>query len=235
MNEPPSTAGIETPQQPPPQRGPVLSLARLRSAFAKMLGPSSGASSGLPAGAGDAAAPAPREWDGVSPRAIVEGLLFVGRDDGSALEASEIASTMRDVTPEEVDAAIDELNALYLREESPCAIVRSAAGYRIELRPAHARLLNGGPAEHHAPRLSPAAVEVLSMIAYRQPITVAALDELRGKRCGRLVTTLVRRGLVRRTRGEGNAAGTLATTERFLEGLGLTGIEQLPRVAELDD
>jgi segregation and condensation protein B len=180
----------------------------------------------------EAAAAPPRDWDGVSPRAIVEGLLFVGRRDGSSLPASHIAGTMRDVTPEEVDAAIDELNTLYLRDESPCRIVRDPGGYRMELAAPYVRSLATGAADHHTQRLSAAAIEVLSIIAYRQPITVAALDALRGKRSGNIVATLVRRGLVRRTAAQG---GTLATTERFLEGLGLTGIEQLPRVAELDD
>jgi len=83
-------------------------------------------------------------------------------------------------------------------------------------------------------RLSPAAYETLAVIAYRQPVTKAAIDDVRGVDCERVLEGLVGRGLVEE-RGRLETPGTprtFGTTMRFLQILGVGSLEELPGLAE---
>ena len=84
-------------------------------------------------------------------------------------------------------------------------------------------------------RLSPAVVEVLSVLAYNQPATVEQLNELRGTPCGAALSTLVRRKLVCLERSPGSGQSPrYSTTERFLKLFGLENLGALPRSEELE-
>lgn len=203
-----------------------LSLQRLTAAFAQMLG-----------GAHDAPdeAPAPPP-SAVSPKGIIEAILFVGAENGRPRTAEELASEMRDVTPEEVRAAVAELNDEYQRDAAPYEIADRAEGFRLQLREDLQRVRDKFYGRVKEVRLSPKALEVLSVVAYRQPTTAAAVDKLRGVSSGPLLSQLVRRGLVRRElAGEPGGQGRYFTTDRFLQFFRLDSLEQLPRAAELDD
>jgi segregation and condensation protein B len=83
-------------------------------------------------------------------------------------------------------------------------------------------------------RLSPAAYETMAIIAYRQPLTKAAIEEIRGVDCERVLEGLLARGLIEE-RGRLEAPGTprlFGTTMRFLQLLGVGRLEDLPGVAE---
>ncbi len=84
-------------------------------------------------------------------------------------------------------------------------------------------------------RLSTAAVDVLALVAYRQPATKAEIDSLRGAESGALLRQLVRRGLVAVVRRADAEQRDVAygTTARFLELFGLTSLEDLPRTQDL--
>ncbi|TWT89032.1 hypothetical protein Mal64_25230 [Pseudobythopirellula maris] len=228
----------EQAEQDPKSAAAPLSIGRLTAAFAHMLGapsasapdPSSGASPGSPAGADES-------FDGVSPRSIVEGLLFVGRDDGEPLSGARLASTMRDVSPDEVSQAVDELNARYERDGSPLTIEQTGAGYRLGLRAEHARLESRFQNRVKSARLSPESLEVLALVAYRQPITTAQIEAARGAPSASLLGRLVRRELVvgRRAEGAPAAETEYSTTDRFLRVFRMQGLGDLPRIAELSD
>ena len=83
-------------------------------------------------------------------------------------------------------------------------------------------------------RLSPAAIEVLSVLAYNQPATVEQLNELRGSACGAALSTLVRRKLVHVERPAEGGEPLYSTTERFLKLFGLENLGELPRSEELE-
>jgi segregation and condensation protein B len=86
-------------------------------------------------------------------------------------------------------------------------------------------------------RLSPAAYETLAIIAYRQPLTKAGIEEVRGVDCERVLEGLLARGLIEE-RGRLEAPGTprlFGTTIRFLQLLGVSRVEDLPGVAEAED
>lgn len=222
--------------RPPPDRPASknpLSLERLRNAFTQMLTPagdSTTAESTAEAPPGD-----PPADEAVSLPAILEGVLFVAAEGGRPRPAKQLAAALRDISPQEVDQTIADLNEQYRREGAPYHIEASPAGYRLQLDEDLGRLRDKFYGRVREAKLTPAALEVLSVIAYRQPTTATNIDELRGARSNSLLTNLVRRGLVRVDRSEEQAAKPLyRTTQRFLKLFGIDDLEQLPRAAELE-
>lgn len=220
MSDPPESADGPSP----------LSLERLRSAFARMLGDDDEASGDEPV---VSVAPDP---DAVTPEGIVEAMLFVGRAGGGLLTAEEMAASIRDVSPAEVDQIVARLDQTYRREGSALRVESTADGYRIVLAEGLDRMADQLQGRVRSAKLTPAALETLAVIAYRQPIDAEAVDSLRGQRSGPTLNQLVRRGLLRCDPAEEpSGKPQYATTDRFLRSLGLAGVEQLPRVEELDD
>jgi segregation and condensation protein B len=83
-------------------------------------------------------------------------------------------------------------------------------------------------------RLSRAAVDVLAIVAYRQPVTARQIAELRGRPSGRLLAQLVRRRLLRVHRPAGpRAPAEYQTADRFLELFGLGSVDDLPQSEDL--
>ena len=70
----------------------------------------------------------------INPRSVVEAMLFVGRPDDRPFSAREMAAAMRGCSPNEIDAAVTELNEIYQRDGAPYAIVGTSNGYRLAVR-----------------------------------------------------------------------------------------------------
>jgi segregation and condensation protein B len=170
----------------------------------------------------------------INPRSVIEAILFVGRPDNRALSARELAAAMRGVSPGEIDAAVSELNSLYDSDATPYHIESTGSGYRLSLRGEYARIRDKFYGRVREARLSPAAIEVLSVIAYNQPVTANEINELRDAANGAAISTLVRRRLVRLERSSDGAPPRYSTTERFLKLFGLESLDTLPRSEELE-
>jgi segregation and condensation protein B len=217
-----------------------LSLRRLRDAFAAMLG-EPGAESQERGGrkaewidslSPRSPLPAPCE---IGPRTVVEAMLFVGRPDNGPISGRELAAAMRGVSPSEIDAAVSELNATYDSDGAPYRIEQNNGGYRLVLRDEFQRMRDKFYGRVKEARLSPAVLEVLSVLAYNQPTTADHLSELRGAPSGAALSTLVRRRLVKLERaGEAGKSPQYSTTERFLKLFGLESLDALPRAEELE-
>jgi segregation and condensation protein B len=167
-----------------------------------------------------------------SPLRIIEALLFVG---GAPLTANRAGEVIRGLTPLQFAQAIDELTHTYRRQGRPYAVEPRGSGFVLALRPRFRRVvekLHGGVREA---RLSTAAVDVLALVAYRQPASKAEIDSLRGAESGALLRQLVRRGLIQVVyRGESSRREvSYGTTARFLELFGLQNLEDLPRTWDL--
>lgn len=178
-----------------------------------------------PASAGVSTLPPP-------PLRILEALLFVG---GGPLTVDRATRIIRGLTPEQFAEHLATLNRLYRRQGRPYAIVPQGDGYVLTLRARYAGVaekLYGGPREA---RLSTAALDVLALVAYRQPATKAEIDSLRGAESGALLRQLIRRGLVCVVqRGEASQRDVAyGTTARFLEFFGLTSLDDLPHTQDL--
>jgi segregation and condensation protein B len=162
-------------------------------------------------------------------------MLFVGRPDNGPLSARELAAAMRGVSPGEIEAAVNELNSTYDADKAPYWIEKNNGGYRLVLRDEFQRMRDKFYGRVKEARLSPAVLEVLSVLAYNQPATADHLSELRGAPSGAALSTLVRRRLVKLERaGEGGKSPQYSTTERFLKLFGLESLEALPRAEELE-
>lgn len=151
------------------------------------------------------------------------------------MSARELAAAMRGVTPGEVKDAVGELNARYEADQSPYHVEHSSGGFRLTLRPEFERIRDKFYGRIKEARLSPAVIEVLSILAYNQPATLEQLNELRGGACGAALSTLVRRKLVRIDRGTSGAGSPwYSTTDRFLKLFRLESLSELPRSEDLE-
>ena len=162
-----------------------------------------------------------------TPARIVEALLFVG---GQPLTAERAGEIIRHLTPEQFRDIIDGLNRDYRKQGRPYAVQPSAQGYLLTLKPQFRAVrvrLNGSPREA---RLTPAALDVLAVIAYRQPIGKTDIDSQRGNDSRGPLRQLLRLGLVAIESGKD---GGYITTRRFLEMFDLQSLDDLPRTGDL--
>ena len=133
-----------------------------------------------------------------------------------------------------VRAAIDEIRSMY-GEEHGVELVEIAGGWQFLTRREYAETIDRAQFALRPRRLSPAALETLAIIAYRQPVGRLEVDEIRGVDSGAVIDKLLERGLIEVvTRGEGLGRPLLyGTTPSFLEILGLNDLGDLPRLEEL--
>lgn len=139
--------------------------------------------------------------------------------------------------PDAADAkrAIEWLNAAYDRDGTAFRVERIAAGYRLLTRPELATWLDRLHRRADRLKLSPPALETLTIVAYRQPCTRADVEAVRGVQSAEMLKYLMERGLVR-IAGEHDSLGRpylYETTKQFLELFGLRSLADLPRAAEL--
>jgi segregation and condensation protein B len=163
---------------------------------------------------------------------IVEALLFVG---GVPLTPERAASAVRGLTAEQLTQIVDSLNASYRRQGRPYSIQPQERGYVLTLRPRYRLVVERLYGQVREARLSPAAIDVLSLVAYRQPVTKLEIESIRGSESSHLLRQLVRRGLVSLTqRGDSDSREVAyGTTQRFLELFKLSSIEDLPQTLDL--
>lgn len=219
-----------------------LSLSDLSTAFAEMLSVGQDPyGEQLPASelgqATDESAP-PAEADAgphddpcpVTPRSILEAMLFVGAADNQPLAGERVAGLMRGVRPAEIDELVRELNEHYRAGACPYQIVSEAGGYRLVLSDAYQRLRDKFYGRTRQTRLSPAAIEILSIIAYKGAQTADEVGRVRGRPCGALLSQLVRRQLLSVVRDPATPRTVrYQTTPRFLQLFRLGSLDDLPR------
>lgn len=164
----------------------------------------------------------------------VESLLFVAGDDGlTARQLGELTGTDK----EAVERALALVEESCRREERGLRLVELAGTFRLATKPEHAdavrRLLENPTAQ----ALTQASLEVLAIIAYRQPITRIEVEEIRGVKSERPIQTLVSKGLVKDAgRAEGTGRAILyGTTDAFLDQFGLASLKELPPLADGED
>lgn len=168
----------------------------------------------------------------VTPRQIVEALLFVG---GRPLTGRALADVVGGSTsPEQVEDLIAAINVDYASQGRPYEIHLVEGGYRLKLRAdferVRSRVFGAGPKEV---KLSQDALEVLAFVAYRQPVTAEALDETGKSNSSGLLRQLLRRELIALKRDDEGEIH-YETTARFLELFGLSSLNDLPQAEHFD-
>lgn len=168
-----------------------------------------------------------------TPSQIVEAMLFVG---GAPLSETQACQIVRGLSVPEFTALVDELSDRYRRQNRPYFVQKVEGGYRLSLRPRYRVVrerLAGGPREA---KLTQPALDVLSLVAYQQPITPSEIDSLRGADSKSLLRSLVRLGLVAilQPAERGQKEVYYGTTPRFLELFGMKHLDDLPTLGEAE-
>ncbi|MCE9526984.1 MAG: SMC-Scp complex subunit ScpB [Planctomycetales bacterium] len=167
----------------------------------------------------------------ITPRTILEAILFVGHPQSEPLSSQQIAGLMRGVTGDEVDELVRELNEAYSAEYAPYVIQSRGPGYLLELREEFSPLRDNFYGRIKEVRLTQGAIDVLAIVAYNQPITLQEIDRIRGRSSGAAISQLVRRDILAYEKSEEKGAKpTYRTTERFLDLYGLESLDDLPQV-----
>lgn len=163
--------------------------------------------------------------------AIVEALLFAADEPLSLKRLAELTGAAEDA----LRAAIDELNSAYAAAGRTFRINRVAQGFQLYTLPDYADWVRRLYQHTHVIRLSRAALEVLAVVAYRQPVTRPEIDKLRGVDCSGPLITLLERSLIT-TAGRAHRPGNpflYRTTREFLRYFGLESLDDLPRPEEI--
>jgi segregation and condensation protein B len=163
---------------------------------------------------------------------LVEAAL-IAADEPLTLRRLAVAAGLTD--PSEVRRNVERLQALYSQDGSAFQVEELAGGYQLltrsEYHPWLARLRRAG----NEMRLSAAARETLAIVAYRQPITRADVEAIRGVQSSDMLHQLMEKGLVRLA-GRDESLGRpvlYATTRKFLQMFGLRSLRDLPQAQEL--
>jgi segregation and condensation protein B len=168
----------------------------------------------------------------VRPEQIVEATLFASQ---TPLTAGELARADEGLSEAEVEQAISTLRERYEAEERAFQIYQLGDGYQLLTRPEFAPYLERFDSIPRPPHLSPAALESLAIIAYRQPIGRIEIEDVRGVSATSVLRTLLDWELIKVVgRGDGLGRPLLyGTTEHFLEHFGLKSLDDLPPADEL--
>jgi segregation and condensation protein B len=171
----------------------------------------------------------------ITPRQVIEALLFVG---GRDLTTKRLCSLLRGEFDQDfVQSTVNDLNTQYAAEGRPYEIRFGEGGYRLALKQeferVQGRVYGLGPKEI---KLSQESLELLAIVAYKQPITKQEIDEIVHRNSGGVLRQLLRRELILIQRGENDERNNVSyrTAPRFLQLFGLTEIGELPQADEFD-
>ena len=168
----------------------------------------------------------------MKPEQIVEATLFASQ---TPLTAAELARADEGLDEAVVERAIETLRDRYESDERAFQLYQLGDGFQLLTRPEYAPYLERFDSIPRPPHLSPAALESLAIIAYRQPIGRIEIEDVRGVSATSVLRTLMDWELIRVVgRGDGLGRPLLyGTTERFLEHFGLASLDDLPPSEEL--
>jgi segregation and condensation protein B len=163
---------------------------------------------------------------------LLEAALFAS---GRPIATEELAALDPEASPAAVVSALDEVREHYDVEGHGVELVEIGGGWQILTRAEYTEAIERAQLAARPARLSAAALETLAIIAYRQPISRADIEEIRGVNIGGVLKSLHERGLIDVVgRGEGLGRPLLyGTTPVFLEHFALRHLDELPRADEL--
>ena len=163
---------------------------------------------------------------------LIEAALFAAT---RPVSAEELEILDPDASLDDVRAALQELREHYDFGNHGVELVELAGGYQILTRPQFAAAIERAQLNLRQPRLTAAMMETLSVIAYRQPVGRAEIEEIRGVQAAGVLRSLQERGLIEVV-GRSEALGRpllYGTTPLFLELVGLADLQNLPQASEL--
>ncbi|MDQ3011787.1 MAG: SMC-Scp complex subunit ScpB [Acidobacteriota bacterium] len=164
----------------------------------------------------------------------IESLLFVADEP---LPFKQLCKVMGDVPEEDVLAALHELGSDYEARSSGLEVREIAGGWRISTRPQNHEFIRKYLKSRPSARLSLPALETLAVIAYKQPITIPEILEIRGVTSSSAIKTLLEKRLII-TKGRKETVGKpmlYGTSKEFLIQFGLKDLTELPSIEDFED
>lgn len=162
----------------------------------------------------------------------VESIVFCATEAVKAEEIRLVMSEMfeAEVQIEDIEAALDSLLEKYMSDNYPFQVFRIAGGYQFLTKPAYQTSLGIFLKQKSKKRLSTSALEVMAIIAYKQPITKGQVEDIRGVNCDYAVQKLLEKELVE-IKGKSDGVGRpllYGTSKKFMEYFGLNSLSELP-------
>ena len=167
-------------------------------------------------------------------RGIIEALLIAS---DLPVGAAKISAVLERVETREIRTYVDDLNAEYGSTGRSFKITEVAGGYQMMVHPEYAAWVRRLLREKSPARLSPAALETLAIIAFKQPIIKAEIEHIRGVSADGVLRHLMEKGLVRIS-GRSDSPGRpllYGTTRDFLQHFGMKTLSDLPKIRELEE
>jgi len=177
-------------------------------------------------------------------KALVEALIFAAHEPLSINQIRAICQIndtrnngSAQIETETIKQCITDLNLEYEKAGRPYRIVQIAGGYQFATLSDYAEWLGKLHKEQGRRKLSQSGVETLSIVAYKQPVTKAEIEKIRGVNCDYVLKTLLEKELLTVT-GRAESVGRpllYGTTKEFLKHFGLNDITDLPRPREIEE
>lgn len=164
----------------------------------------------------------------------IESIIFVSEEP---ITIRQLAALFEGESVEDIQAACDQLMEEFNTREGGLEMRLLAGGYRITTRPEFSEYVRRYLKSQPSARLSIAALETLAVIAYKQPITIPEILEIRGKTSTSAIKTLLDRRLIV-ARGHKQVVGRpmlYGTSKEFLIQFGLNDLSELPNLEDFED
>jgi segregation and condensation protein B len=162
----------------------------------------------------------------------IEALIFCSPGPIKVVDIRTCLSEMfnADVPEDDIVGAIQRLEEKYLSDEFSFQLFRASGGYQFLTKPAYQASIGIMLKQQSKKRLSTSAMETLSIIAYKQPISKTEIENIRGVNCDYAVQKLLDKGLIEIT-GKADTIGRpmlYGTTAKFMEYFGINDLNELP-------
>ncbi len=163
-------------------------------------------------------------------QSILESVLFVS---GEPIELGKLAKICQ-VSAEEIESILEKISTRLNEEERGLSLLRNKDAVQMVTKPENVEFVEQLVKNELADSLSPAALEVVSIIAYRGPISKAEIEAIRGVNCSYTVRNLLMRGLIVRSDNPRDSRGYIYEISfEFLKKMGIDDVKKLPEYAIL--
>ena len=168
-------------------------------------------------------------------KAIIESLIFVSEEP---IGLKQLGTILENEDQAEIESACGELVETFNSRDSGLEIRQIAGGYKISTRPEHSEYIRRYLKSQPSARLSIASLETLAVVAYKQPVTIPEISEIRGvKHSTSAIKTLLDKGLIV-AKGHKQVVGRpmmYGTSKEFLIQFGLNDLTELPNFEDFED
>ncbi len=166
--------------------------------------------------------------------AVIESLIMASPEP---LPARRIVNLIDDITPGKVGQAVAELNNRYMESDSSFRIREIAGGYQFYIIPEYTGFVTDMFTRTRKIRMTRAALETMAIVAYRQPVTKTDIEHIRGVASDGVLHNLLEKKMIT-IKGRSEKIGRAlqyGTTDEFLKFFGLSRVEDLPKMSEIEE